>query len=225
MTAGPRAPSPPPSSRRGRPWNTVELAALDFETTGLDLSKDTIISFGVVPIRSGRIEMGNTVYQLVRPAVPPSPQSVTIHGLRRQDLDGAPSLDEARETLRRALDGRFLVTWWAPVEAGFLGQIFGGTQRMWMKRSIDVRKLVIALQERASPGKPHGSLTLSAVAERYGVPVADSHHALDDALVTAQLFLMMVARLEAHGLRSVDRLLKQTQRDRGLARVLRPRAR
>jgi DNA polymerase III epsilon subunit-like protein len=41
-----------------------------------------------------------------------------------------------------------------------------------------------------------------------GVPVADPHHALDDALVTAQLFLVLAARWEAggHGARVADLL-------------------
>jgi DNA polymerase-3 subunit epsilon len=38
-------------------------------------------------------------------------------------------------------------------------------------------------------------LTLSQAAERFGVPVASAHNALDDALVTAQLFLVVAAKL------------------------------
>jgi len=36
---------------------------------------------------------------------------------------------------------------------------------------------------------------LTAAAERYSVPVANPHHALDDALVTAQLFLVTATKL------------------------------
>jgi DNA polymerase III epsilon subunit-like protein len=36
---------------------------------------------------------------------------------------------------------------------------------------------------------------LTTTAERHGVPVADPHDALDDALVTAQLFLVLVGKL------------------------------
>ena len=41
--------------------------------------------------------------------------------------------------------------------------------------------------------------SLSATAERYGVPVASPHEALDDALVTAQLFLVLATKLEERG--------------------------
>ena len=43
---------------------------------------------------------------------------------------------------------------------------------------------------RAAPG-----YALTQTAERFGVPVSDPHDALDDALVTAQLFLVLAGRL------------------------------
>jgi DNA polymerase-3 subunit epsilon len=56
---------------------------------------------------------------------------------------------------------------------------------------------------------PEGSdvtLTLEGCADRYGVPVASPHHALDDALVTAQLFLVVATKLTARGVRAVKDL-------------------
>ena len=187
-------PAAPGSSRRKWSWTRLDFASLDFEATGLDFERDTIVSFGVVPIRRGRIEVGESVYELVDPGgVPPSPESVIVHGLRPVDLRGARSLDAAREALTAALEGRFLVTWWAPVEAAFLSKLFGGGAKTWLKRAVDVRKLVMALEPEA------GAMTLTQAADRFGVPVASPHHALDDALVTAQLFLVTASRLAARG--------------------------
>jgi DNA polymerase-3 subunit epsilon len=181
----------------------VPFASLDFEATGLDFAKDTIISFGVVPVTHGRIDVGASVYQLVDPMdVTFDPQAVTVHMLRPIDLAGAPSLDAAREALRTALDGRFLLVWFAEVEAAFLAKIFGGGRKRWMKRTVDVRQLVAALEG----DEPRGPLTLAACAERYGIPVADPHHALDDALVTAQLFLVVASKLGSRGIGSVREL-------------------
>jgi DNA polymerase III epsilon subunit-like protein len=49
-------------------------------------------------------------------------------------------------------------------------------------------------------GAPRGArrergYALTRTAERFGVPVADPHDALDDALVTAQLFLVLVRKM------------------------------
>jgi DNA polymerase III epsilon subunit-like protein len=58
---------------------------------------------------------------------------------------------------------------------------------------------------------PPAPFTLSAVAEGLGVPVASPHHALDDALVTAQVFQIAATRLEAGGVKSM-RALQRTKR-------------
>lgn len=197
-----RGPAPPPSGARRMPWRAARYAALDFEATGLDFAHDQIVSFGVVPIEDGRIEIGRAAYDLVDPGdVAVSPASVTIHGLRPVDLRGAEPLAAARESLARELSGRFLITWYATVEASFLGSLYGTPPRPWLRRSIDVRSLALALAET-------DHLTLTEAAERFGVPVADPHHALDDALVTAQLFLVTASKLAEGGARTVRHLMR-----------------
>ena len=213
MTAPPSPPSPPPRVARTMPWTRVSFAALDFEATGLDMARDTIVSFGVVPIVDGRIDVGDSSYELVDPQdVPPSPGSIGIHMLRPMDLAGALTLDQARERLRSALDGRFLVTWYAGVETAFLDKLYGGGSRRWLRRSVDVRKLVLALDRLEGEQGDTGTGTLADAATRFGVPVASPHHALDDALVTAQLFLVTATRLAGHGHATVRRLLAETRR-------------
>ncbi len=193
---------------RRAPWRSVGFVSLDFEATGLDFRRDTIVSFGTVPVSGGRIEVGGSIYQLVDPGdVPPSPGSVVVHGLRPVDLVEAPSIDAAREILSAAIARRFLLTWWGSVEAAFLDKLFGGGPRLWQKRMVDVRDLVLALEGTAA-----AQLTLSGAAEHYKVPVASPHHALDDALVTAQLFLVMAAKLDgtARSVREFQRLRPST---------------
>ena len=195
MPAGPVSVRRPPRRTRPMPWRAVEFAALDFETTGLDYEHDTIVSFGIVPIRRGRIVLADAVHQLVDPHVPPSPRSQTIHELRPQDLAGSPRLAEARVRLARALTRRYLLAWFAEVEIHFLAAIFGTRDAVWRRRTIDVRDLAIAA-DGAPPGtRAQPGYGLSWAAERIGVPVANPHDALDDALVTAQAFLVLAGRL------------------------------
>jgi DNA polymerase-3 subunit epsilon len=194
------APSAPDRGLRRRPWRQAEFASLDFETTGLDLERDHVVSFGVVPIRGGRIVVGEAIHQLVEPVAPPSRPSVVVHGIRPLDLANAPPLEEASEALRWALDRRYLLVWYAEVEVGFLRRIFGGSARAWSRRTVDVRSLALLAE-----GGGDDRLGLTSCAERHGVPVASPHEALDDALVTAQLFLVLTHRL---GLRTVADLLR-----------------
>src|SRR2546426_7625660 len=99
-------PSSPPRSFRRRRWQDVEFAALDFETTGLDLRRDAVISFGVVPVCGGRIDLSQSIYQEVAPERPISHRSIAVHHLRPADLVGAPALAEVAPRLREKLDRR-----------------------------------------------------------------------------------------------------------------------
>lgn len=208
MSIGERVPRPkaPIRGMRSRPWRDVEFAALDFETTGLDYGRDAVVSFGVVPVRAGRVVVAEAVHQLVVPEIPSSATSMKIHRIMPQDLVDAPPLEVARDRLREALDGRFLLAWYADVELAFLRRIFGGLERTWRRRTVDARKLAIELEG----AHPDVRYSLSSVAERYGVPVASPHEALDDALVTAQLFLVLATKLELAGLGTTRSLLSLT---------------
>jgi DNA polymerase-3 subunit epsilon len=192
----------------------VEFASLDFEATGLDFDRDTIVSFGVVPVRSGRVVLRDAVHQLIDPHVPPSTRSQKIHELRPQDLAGSPRLAQAREHLRDAIAGRHLRVWFADVEVHFLSAIFGGTVGSWRRRTIDVRNLAIEADGAPRSARAQLGYGLSWAAGRLGVPVADPHDALDDALVAAQAFLVLATRLPDAPDPTVADLLRAAGTDR-----------
>jgi DNA polymerase-3 subunit epsilon len=201
MTA--RAPRRPPRRAARGSWRDASFASLDFETTGLDYRRDEVVSFGVAPVAGGRVALAGAVHQLVSPVVSVSSASVRIHQLLPSDLAGAPELAEARRALAGALEGRFVVAWFADLEIAFLARIFGTSRRSWRRRAVDVRRLAIAAE--SLPGDSR--LTLSGAARRFGVPVASPHDALDDALVAAQVFLVLAGRLERVGIRRVRDLI------------------
>jgi len=205
------APGRPSRGDRRLPWKTGEYLVLDFETTGLDFNRDRVISFGAFPIRGGRVEVGEARYQLVDPGGrEPSHGSVVVHRIRPVDLVGAPSQEAMKAELAEALDLRYLVAWEARVEVGFLARIFQIPARKLLRTTIDVRDLVVVLE-----GEPVRALSLTEAATRFGVPVSDPHHALDDALVTGQLFLVAAARLaRREGPVSVGDLLRARRRPR-----------
>jgi DNA polymerase-3 subunit epsilon len=182
--------------------------ALDFETTGLDPRVDHVVSFGTVVVRDGRVVLDTARYAEASPPSWPSHRSVPIHQLRPADLAVAPPVAETSRLLADALRGRVLLCWAAAVEAAFLDTLFGGGARRWHRRSIDVRRMTARLE--ADRGR-NPDLRLTSVAERYDVPVDRPHHALGDALMTAQLFLVMATKLEPLGYGTTGRLLRLTR--------------
>jgi DNA polymerase-3 subunit epsilon len=188
-------PPAPRRSTRSVPWREGTYVALDFETTGLDYRRDAIVSYGVIPIVGGRAVLAGGAHQLIRPEVPPSPRSQTVHLLRPQDLLDAPTIEQARGELSAHLAGRYLLAWFAEVEVRFLARIFGGRLRAWRRRTIDVRNLALVVGGRPDAARAEHGYPLTGVARRYGVPVATPHEAYDDALVTAQLFLVLASKV------------------------------
>jgi DNA polymerase-3 subunit epsilon len=179
---------------RDVPWRDVEYCVVDVEATGLDLRRDTLISYGSVLVRSGRLVWNTRVCVDIKPAREISVGAMTVHGLRQQDLEAAPPLDEVADTIVSQLDGRVLVAHAAWVERAFLREPVRTAGRRWKPAVVDTAALLRAAGlARSGTGREPD---LEAAAERLGLCVHTPHQALGDALTTAEVFLAMAARLE-----------------------------
>jgi DNA polymerase III subunit epsilon len=202
----------PPRRLRRRPWVEAEFASLDFETTGLDPDRDAVVSFGVVQVRHGRVILAESEYREVASEVPLTARSIVVHGLRPLDLQGAPTLSQVLSDLHSSLQRRYLLAWSADVEAGFLSRAFGGSRRWWRRRIVDILLLAQVADRLEGRAARPGDYNLTAAAARLGTPVHAPHHALDDALTTAQIFLVLATKLSTRGYGTPARLLKAGRR-------------
>ncbi len=176
------------------PWREVEMLALDFEATGLDLERDDVISCGAVPIRQGRIIAGEQHYALLKPRQAIPATSSVVHQIRNQDMVGAEDAADVAEELIGLLAGRALIAHAAWVEVAFLRRLLRLHNARLLAPVIDTAALARALG--VAPRIAHREPELEWLAEEFGVPVHDPHHALGDAITTAQLFLVLASRLE-----------------------------
>jgi DNA polymerase-3 subunit epsilon len=179
---------------------------LDFEATGLDFSRDHVVSYGVVPVESGRVRLAGGCYRVVRPPVPLSASSIRVHGIRPDELEGAPPLEAVLDELVQALSGRILVAHAAGVELGFLDRIRRRHGRPRVRRAIDVLDLADEVARRDPARSRPVSDRLASLAASYGVPVSRTHHAFADALTTAQLFVVLATHQERLGRGTVSDL-------------------
>ena len=171
---------------------------MDLETTGLDPRRDGVISFAAVPVEGGRIVAGEAVTGLVRPAAPPPPPSIEVHGLRAQDLAAAAPPPGALEPLVRAMRDRILVAHVAGIERAFLRPHLRLPERWLPRRAVDTALLWRLLGIHRGEGD-HGPCSLAELAASLGLPAHRPHDAEGDALTTAQAFLALATHLEAHG--------------------------
>jgi DNA polymerase-3 subunit epsilon len=176
------------------PWRQAEFVVVDLETTGLHLRRDDIVSYGAVLIRQGRMLAGSQLYGLVRPRHELSRTSITVHGLREADLADAPPLAECVRQLTDLLDGRVLVAHAAWVEQAFLNRAFADSGVRLDGPIVDTAAL--AREAQVALAGTEGEPSLERLARGLRLPVHTPHHALGDALTTAQVFLALVSRLD-----------------------------
>lgn len=200
------SPEAPSRRFRQRPWKAVDLVSV-YSTISEDLSQRTV-RFGLAPVQSGRIVMRGARSLSVRLKAR-DPRDVVIADSRFESLD-APIQEDTPEALRGDLDRRYLVAWSAGTEAALLDEIFSEGRTHWLRRTIEVRRLA-SLTDRLS-GRDLGPdvFDLPSVARRYRVPEPPPCDALDAAVMTAELFLVLATKLAALGYRDVASLLQET---------------
>jgi len=183
------------------PIGEAPMVALDMETTGLDERRHAIVSIGVVPFTLGRVAVSKRRYWVVRPPRPLSEKSVTFHHITHADIAQAPDLAEILDELLDALAGRLVVVHFRHIERPFLdaavkarlgeGVLFPVIDTMSLEARIHRQSLMARFKRWI--GRPPASIRLYDSRARYGLPVYAGHHALIDALATAELLQAQVA--------------------------------
>lgn len=209
-------------------WRDVPYAVIDLETTGTDQRVHEILSVGIVPIDDGRVVVGRMYYRAVRPTREPESDSVVVHGIRPVDATSGLDPSVVAREVEDEIRGRVLVAHVAQMECGFLNRWLPDTY-VRPRDVIDtdvLSRLVIA--RRGGP-LVAGHIRLGAAVEHFGLPEHRRHHALGDALTTAQLFLATASWIRPDGaakladLRRAAWRLRRAGGEAAVRRVLRVR--
>ena len=196
---------------KGRtPWRKARWCALDLELTGLDPENDDIIAIGAVPIEDGRLILGDSRYTLVRTSRRSEHDAVLMHKLRVVDLADAPPLEAGVELVLELLTGRVPVFHTAAVERTFLGPLFA-REHVKLPAAADTELLGRLLLRRRDGMAPQ-RLPLARLTEVLKQSGEAPHHALADALTTAQAFIALASLLEEFEPQTVGSLTGAAER-------------
>jgi DNA polymerase-3 subunit epsilon len=181
------------------PLEQVPLLALDVETTGLDANQHAIVSLGLLPFNLKRIRCGDALYWVVKPASELSSESVTFHHITHSDIQHAPRLEQIIDELLIAMAGKVMVVHYRTLERSFLDQALRQQLGEGLQFPvIDTMQLEANLHrhpnwwQRLLQRTPT-SIRLADSRLRYNLPQYQAHHALTDALATAELLQAQVA--------------------------------
>ncbi len=205
---------------RSLPADQAPTAVLDLETTGLYPEEGhRIIEVAVVRAMPGEWDKPerHVVYQsLVDPGRTIPARSIAIHGIEDHELEGQPSFPELRDRIAEALEGAVFVAQNAPFDLGFLEM---ECERAGLRPIVPGPVVDTLLLGRHVFGLPRNSL--SALAERTGVPQPLAHRALADAQTTLGVYAKMLASLARPDLPTVGELQSriETRMKGGVARL------
>lgn len=182
------------------PLNEIDFVALDFETTGLDAAKNSIISIGLVHFNLQRIFCKKTKSWFIDPQDNLKEDSIVIHGITHSDLNKAPDLLHILEQLLDELAGKVIVVHYRSIERDFLdsnlralineGIIFPMVDTMQIEANI--RQTQSQGIWNWLKGKRTQSIRLASSRKRYNLPAYSPHEALTDAIATAELLQAQV---------------------------------
>lgn len=194
---------------RSPPWDRVVYWALDLETSGLEVKRDHILSVGMVPIRQGTIRWGERFYSLVRPPdLSDLPEDgIRAHHILPAELEEAPPIAEVLPAIEQRLVEGALLLHFSAVDLVFLRRAFREAQRRWPHPPVvDTVELLARLDQQRAYLDPHAQPLPNGLGEAraaLGLPAHDAHHALADALATAELLLLLRARLDSKTLKDL----------------------
>lgn len=82
--------------------NSYRIAAIDTETTGLDVTQDRIIQLAVVILErtaDDKFEVVHELNHLMNPTIPISPEAMAVHGITEEDIENKPTFKESAAML------------------------------------------------------------------------------------------------------------------------------
>ncbi len=165
------------------------LLAVDFETTGLNPKQDAILSIGWVPVTHGRIQVGQGQHCIIRIEQPLPEETIKVHGITHQRMAQGLALEHVLKELFTAMSGRFPLVHFARIERTFLQAAF---QNLGSCKPPFPMVDTFHIAQTRMHHLPHVApqqLRLYTLREQYHLPRYPAHHALNDAIATAELFL------------------------------------
>ena len=168
---------------------------LDFETTGLNVDKDHIISAGFTEIVNNRISLGSSEHHLVSTDFRLSSENVGIHHLTDDMVSQGMSVTALMQYLLKKMAGKVIIAHYQTIEFNFIQQVcmklYGLKLPMIILDTLQIEKRKL---ERLNKPITSNQLRLFNLRKAYHLPRYNAHNAMEDAIATAELFLAQISK-------------------------------
>jgi DNA polymerase-3 subunit epsilon len=178
----------------------AEFVVFDLETTGLSAQTCRICELGAVRVRA--LELVDSFQSLVDPGVPLPQPVARLTGLQERDLRGAPPVGTVVARFLYFAGDAPLAAHNARFDQRFLERQL---RRRESRRLAEPPLCTAALARRLLAGRLR-RVSLSSLAQFFGVATTPCHRALPDAEATAQVLIRLIGLAQELGARRVSEL-------------------
>lgn len=187
------------------PLHAARWVVIDCETSGLDASRDRLLSIGAVVVERARIDLGSAFSVLLRQDAPSDSANILVHGIGAQAQLGGRPPRQALQAFTDFVDHGLPVAFSAPFDAAVLRRAMTAEQLEAPAVWLDIARLAPALFPAAAPAKG-ARRSLDDWLAAFGIECAERHDALGDAYASAQLLLVLLAEAARQGVGTVVEL-------------------
>ncbi|MCA0982809.1 3'-5' exonuclease [Halobacillus yeomjeoni] len=167
----------------------LDFTIFDLETTGfLPEIGHEVISIGAVRLEGQDACHRKTFHQIVRPVRRVNNHTLKLTGLTRDQLNNASPFIEAFSNFMEFSEGSVLVAHPAKFDMRFLQTML----KRW--KLPDYNPPVIDSQKMAQWLLPNVRHQLDPLLRHLGIEKRDRHHALNDAIMTAELYRFLLSK-------------------------------
>lgn len=182
---------PAPAPLDDGPLKQQRLVVLDLETSGLDMRRDEVLSIGAVVIEHGAIDLGQQFECTLQRRDHKVSASVLIHGIAPSAIAAGQAPAEALLDFMAFIGDSPVLAFHAGFDQRMLRRALKQTLGLRLRHHFfDVAELAPMLCPQAGLMKKG----LDAWTQYFDLQVHQRHHASADALVTAELALILFSR-------------------------------
>jgi len=170
----------------------IDYLIIDVETTGLSVEHgDRVCEIGAVKLRGNAVI--ETYGSLINPQRPISYGAFAVNGITPEMLIDAPVFSQIADKIWNMMDNSVLVAYNAPFDLSFITNEFRLLGYPTIHNTIID---ALALARKLLPGLQ--TYQQGNVAKVIGIQFPVKHRALEDAMATAQIFMIFASILKAH---------------------------
>jgi DNA polymerase-3 subunit epsilon len=166
-------------------WNETVFCAVDTETTGVEPERgDRIVEVAIVPIYKGKIIVEKAYASLINPMIRIPAVIEKVHGIGNSEVSRAPSMDYVYPKIAKYFSGMVPVFHNGKFDLMFLDYAAKEIGSFPLDPYyIDTYEMSKAVFRRAR--------SLEWLAKYFSITDRINHRALDDAIVTAKVFVKL----------------------------------